>query len=208
MSSTYEAGILVPFSLVPVGWFPENPNDLPYKVVELDLTEIVKYWKKNNISVHGITITKSSPGVIYNPSIIERTGIYEYFIIEDSKTQGLEPLLSHTPVECGFPGTGYVNNLTGEFVFQTVQLQTSSKNAPISFTAFRNNKSLSGFTKTNFLGTKFSANFEFALKLETYYALLVHPNGSESIFTKMSRFEAESFGIFEPVSDIYVDLSS
>lgn len=208
LASSFEAGFLVPITQVAAGWMPEDPSQFPYTVVELDLTGIINYWKKNNISFHGITISKSTPGVIINPSKTDVTGINEFFIMEESKLQGLEPLLSHTPVECGFPGTGYVNDLTGELVFQTVSLQTSSKNAPITFNAFRHNKSLSGYSKTYFLGTKFSANFEFAFKLETDYALLVQPNGSESIFTKMTKLEAERYGIFVFESEVYVDLSS
>lgn len=207
-ASTSEAGFLVPFTQVAVGWTPEHPSQFPYKLIELDLTGIINYWKKNNISFHGITISKSSPGVIINPSQTASTGIEEYFIMEESKLQGLESLLSHTPVECGFPGKGYVNDLTGDFVFQTVELQTASKNAPIGFTAFRHNKNLTGFSKTSFLGSKFSASFEYAIKLDTYFALLVHPNGSESIFTKMTKEEALKYGISVTENEVYVDLSS
>ena len=208
VASSVEAGFLVPVTQVAVGWMPEDPSQFPYTVVELDLTGIINYWKKNNISFHGITISKSTPGVITNPSKTEVTGINEFFIMEESKLQGLEPLLSHTPIECGFPGTGYVNNLTGELVFQTMSLQTSSKNVPISFTAFRHTKSLLGYSKTYFLGTKFSASFEYAVKTDTNYIQLVHPSGQESIFTRMTNVSAKRYGIVSNESDVYVDLSN
>lgn len=208
LATTCEAGFLVPVTQVASPWIPEDPSQFPYTVVELDLTGIFNYWKKNSIPFHGITISKSSPGVIINPSMTEVTGIEEYFMIEESKIQGIEPLLSHTPVECGFPGTGYINDLTGELVFKTMSLQTSSKNAPISFTAYRNDRDLSGYGKTSFLGNKFRANFEYAIKRDDEYAQLVHPNGSESIFIKMTNEEAKRYGINTSTSEVYVDLSS
>jgi RHS repeat-associated protein len=208
LASSFEAGFLVPVTQVAAGWMPEDPSQFPYTVVELDLTGIINYWKINNISFHGITISKSAPGVIINPSKTDVTGINEFFIMEESKLQGLEPLLSHTPVECGFPGTGYVNDLTGKLVFQTLSLQTSSKNAPISFTAFRHNKSIPETSKTWLLGSQYSASFEYAIIMETDFARLIQPNGSESIFTKMTKLEAERYGIFVFESEVYVDLSS
>ena len=208
LASSFEAGFLVPVTQVAVGWIPDDLSQLPYSIVELDLTGIINYWKKNNISFQGITISKSAPGVIINPSKTEVSGINEFFIMEESKLQGLEALLSHTPVECGFPGTGYVNDLNGELVFQTVSLQTSSKNAPISFTAYRHNKPISQTSKTWFLGSKFSASFEFAIIMETDFVRLIQPNGSESVFTKMTGTEASRYGINVSESEVYVDLSS
>ena len=40
------------------------------------------------------------------------------------------------------------------------------------------------------------------------FATLIHPNGSESIFTKMTKDEAKKYGIEVTVDEVYVDLST
>lgn len=205
----YDAGVLVPHALVAVGFMPETPEQFPMTIVELDLTDIFNYWKKNGITYHGITITKlGTPGVIYNFNTYQDRGLSEYFIIEDSKTVGLEPHLSHTPVDCGFAGRGFVNDLTGKLVFQLSEFRSTSNNAPISFTAYRSDKNLTGFGKTNLMGSIFRANFEYAIKRDNLFATLIHPNGSETIFTKMTKDEAKKYGIEVTVDEVYVDLTT
>ena len=208
-SQVVEGGMLVPYKQVPAGWMPQDPSQFPYKLIELDITSIVKYWKANPSQPKTITISKSGlPAVILNPSKIKFTKIEEYVLLEEVKESGIDSMFSHTPVDCGFAGKGYINDLTGELVVQTMQMASSSKKAPINFSAFRINKDLTGYGHTSLLGGKFRANFEYAITRDDNYAYLVDPNGKEMVFTKMESEEAEKYGIETNASEVYVDLST
>ncbi len=114
-----------------------------------DITKAVKGWNAGTFSNYGILIRKtvesgnladmSARGIFWSDNANSQENAYPVIILDYRNHKGIESQWSYSSYSAGTAGTAYVNDYTGNLVYELPLISGNGQLAPLNLTAYYNN---------------------------------------------------------------------